>query len=115
MLHPNASNEAKLPSENPGGAEGFYLNDLACGAVVEVATAHHKYRLVKGADAHVGISGHPTYCPHPIDVEIEGSFDRWPPARPKPGFIGCGMHLMFKHPVFDLVTTSTIREIHKID
>jgi len=114
MLQPNASRNTNLPTGNPGSAEGFYLNDLARGDVVEIATAHHKYRLVKRADAHVGISGHPTFCPHPIDVEIEGSFGSGRPAKPKPGFIGRGMHLIFKHPVFNLVTTSEIREIHKL-
>jgi len=53
--------------------DGFYLNDLAAGAVVEVETQHHRYTLVKGPGAHVRISGHPTYCPEPVDVQIEGS------------------------------------------
>ena len=114
MLGPNESKDVNARRENPGGDEGIYLNDLASGAVVEIATAHHNYRLVKNADTHVRISGHPTFCPSPIEVEIEGSMANGRPAKPKPGFIGRGMHLIFKHPVFDLVTTSQIREIHKI-
>ena len=94
--------------------EGIYLNDLAKGDVVELATANHHYRLVKREDAHFRISGHPELCPQPTDVEIEGSFANAWPSLPKPGFIGRGMHLMFKHPHFDLVTTSEIREIHKL-
>src|SRR5580704_7699265 len=108
MLRPNAREDMNLPTGSPGNAEGLYLNDLARGEVVEIATAHHKYTLVKHADDHAGISGHPTFCPNPIDVEIEGSFGNGRPAKPKPGFIGCGMHLIFKHPVFNLVTTSEI-------
>ena len=114
MLHPNVSKDINLPVANPGSDEGFYLNDLVRGDVVELATTHHNYRLVKRADAHVRISGHPTFCPDPIEVEIEGSLGNGCPANPKPGFIGRGMHLIFKHPVFDLVTTSEIREIHKL-
>jgi hypothetical protein len=105
-----------LGREMSGNArgEGIYVTELAQGDVLELATAHHHYRLVKDHDAYFRISGHPMFCPQPTDVEIEGSFaDRWP-SIPKPGFIGRGMHLMFKHPDFDLVTTSEIREIHKL-
>jgi hypothetical protein len=94
--------------------DGFYLNDLAAGAVVEVETQHHRYTLVKGPGAHVRISGHPTYCPEPVDVQIEGSVGGRPMQGPKLGFIGRGMYLVFKHPVYDSVTTSRIREIHKL-
>jgi hypothetical protein len=114
MLHPNVIKNINLPAANPGIDEGFYLNDLARGDVIELATAHHNYRLVKRADTHVHISGHPMFCPDPIEVEIEGSFGNGAPAKPKPGFIRRGMHLIIKHPVFDLVTTSQIREIHKL-
>ena len=106
-----------MPSQRVNGtpsSEGIFINDLAPGEVVELATKHHHYRLVKEKDAHMRISGHPMFCPDPIDVEVEGSFaERWP-SIPKPGFIGRGMHLMFKHPEFDLVTTSEIREVHKL-
>jgi hypothetical protein len=94
--------------------EGIYVNDLSQGDVLELATLHHHYRLVKRNKDHFRISGHPHFCPDPIDVEVEGSFaNKWP-SVPRPGFIGRGMHLMFKHPDFDLVTTSEIREIHKL-
>ncbi len=97
-----------------GREEGIYVNDLAQGEVLELDTLHHHYRLVKDGKDHFRISGHPQFCPDPIDVEVEGSFaNKWP-SVPKPGFIGRGMHLMFKHPNFDLVTTSEIREIHKL-
>jgi hypothetical protein len=112
MLDPYVS-KVNLPAANARSDEGFYLNDLARGDVVELATARHNYRLVKRAGTHVFISGHPTFCPDPIEVEIEGSLGNGCPGKPTPGFIGRGMHLIFKHPVFDLVTTSQIREIHR--
>ena len=94
--------------------EGFYLNDLSNGTALEIETQHHHYKLIKGADAHVRISGHPTFCPEPVDVELEGSFGDRPPIQPHPGYIGRGMFLVFKHPQFDEITTSRIRDVHKV-
>lgn len=114
MIRPDRDQSVELSEEKPGRDEGFYLNDLVGGAEVDIETQHHRYRLVKRADTHVRISGHPKFCPEPIEVEIEGSFGNKPPLLPHPGFIGRGMYLVFKHPTFDEVTTSRIREIHKI-
>jgi hypothetical protein len=58
--------------------------------------------------------GHPMFCPEPVDVQIEGSVGGRPMQGPKLGFIGRGMYLIFKHPVYDSVTTSRIREIHQL-
>lgn len=114
MLHanPNRNREADLPAEQPGSEEGLYVNDLADGDVVDIETQHRHYTLVKRADAHMDISGHPTFCPQPIDVEVEGSVEGRFALLANPGFIGRGMYLVFKHPLFNLVTTSRIREIH---
>jgi hypothetical protein len=116
MISPNGngtSNWRLDKSESFCGEEGVYLNELAQGDELDFETAHHHYHLVKRNGAHVQLSGHPMYCPQPVDVEFEGSFANVWPSMPKPGFIGRGMHLMFKHPEFDLVATSEIREIHK--
>ncbi len=115
MPQPNPNQAIDLPSQQPGGDTGFYLNDLPEGAVVDIETQHHHYRLVKRADTHVRISGHPTFCPEPIEVEVEGSIAAGPLLAPNPGFIGRGMYLVFKHPLFEpVITTSRIREIHKL-
>ena len=94
-------------------SDGINLDDLAEGAVVEIETQHHHYRLVKDADAHVHISGHPTFCPEPVEVEIEGSIERGQPPRTSPHYIGRGMRLVLRHPRFDVITTSRIEEIHR--
>jgi hypothetical protein len=112
--HPNLDRKIDFPAKPPGSEEGIYLNDLADGAVGEIETQYHHYWLVKCADTHVRISGHPTFCPEPVEVEIEGSAGSLRPLMPNPGFIGRGMYLVFKHPLFDQVTTSRIREIHKL-
>lgn len=104
------------PSPQSAVGEGFYLNDLARGAVLEIATQHHHYKLVKRADTQVRISGHPMFCPEPVDVEIEGSLGNRLIPNPNPGFIGCGMFLVIKHPRYrHRITTSRIREIHKVN
>ena len=114
MPHPKLSPIMDSRAEQPAAEEGFYLKDLAEGAVVEFETQHHHYRIVKRADAQVRISGHPTFCPEPVEVQIEGSVGSRPMLTPNPGFIGRGMYLIFKHPTYDRITTSRIREIHKL-
>jgi hypothetical protein len=115
MLQPNLNQEIDSPVAQSGSDEGYYLDDLTDGTVVEIETQNRHYRLVKRADTHVLISGHPTVCPEPVEVEIVGSFGSGPPFISHQGFIGGrGMCLVFKHPLFDTVTTSRIREIHKL-
>ena len=98
-----------------GTGDGFYVDELTMGTVLELETEHHHYTLVKHSGSEVGISGHPMYCPEPISVKIEGSVAGRPMLEPRPGFIGRGMYLMFKHPVYDIVRTSRIRQIHKLN
>jgi hypothetical protein len=110
MLYGN--NDERDLSAGERGADGIDLNDLAAGAVVELDTRHHHYRLVNGGDTHVRISGHPTFCPEPVEVEVEGSIGNAGSLLSKPGFIGKGMRMVMRHPVFDVITTSPIRAIH---
>lgn len=110
--HTDARNEKARRPGPEASEEGVYLKDLAEGSVIELQTQHHHYTLEKRAGSQVQISGHPTFCPEPVSVQIEGSVEGRPMIDPKPGYIGRGMHLIFKHPVFDSVTTSRIREIH---
>jgi hypothetical protein len=112
MYSLNARPEIGSPAGQPPSQEGVYVGELNNGAVVEIDTAHSHYKLVKRDATHMSISGHPMYCPEPVEVEIEGSFGGSTPSMPNPGFIGRGMRMVFKHPHFDLVTTSRIREIH---
>jgi DNA-binding CsgD family transcriptional regulator len=113
-VFPPCDRKSVLPAEQPRSEEGFYLDDLTEGAIVEFDTQHHHYRLVKRADTHVHISGHPMFCPEPVEVEIEGSVGSRPLLKLNPGFIGRGMYMVFKHPLFDRITTSRIREIRKL-
>jgi len=116
MVNPNLSRGIESPAKRSEGAEGIFLCDLAEGAVLDIETQHCHYKLVKRADTHVCISGHPIWCPQPMEVEIEGSVVKGSSLASKRGFIGLGMYLVFKYPHTDrLITTSRIRDIRKLD
>ena len=100
--------ELRLVSESE---RGVYLADLTASACLEVETQRHVYSLVNSGGGRAWISGHPDYCPQPLEVMIAGS--SWGGSLLKPGFIGRGMHLEFWHPTHDLVTTSRIRDIRQ--
>ena len=119
MLQNSHSNEPGLsygplisPAFQSAREEGVSLDDLAVGAVVEVVTGHHTYRLENRGNGEVLISGHPVYCPEPVLVELHGSIGASHVI--KMWFIGPGMKLEFRHPVFGLVQTSRAREIHQL-
>ena len=58
------------------------------------------------------ISGHPQYCPEPVQVAISGS--TWGGSMLKQRFIGRGMHLEFCHPEYRTpIVTSKIQEIRE--
>ena len=112
MLHSVRCDEIDREVGQPGSEDGVYLDDLPDGASLEVQTRHHRYKIVKLAHTLARISGHPTYCPEPITVEIEGSAAEGSALRR--GFIGRGMHLMFQHATYHALTTSRIMDIHRI-
>jgi len=100
------------PAFQPAREEGVSLDDLAVGAVVEVVTGHHTYRIENRGNGEVLMSGHPVYCPEPVLVELHGSVGDGHVI--KMWFIGRGMRLEFRHPKFGLVLTSHVREIHEL-
>jgi hypothetical protein len=119
MLPNNDSREHGLrygplisPAFQTAREEGVSLDDLEVGAVIEVVTRHHTYRLENRGCGEVLISGHPVYCPEPVLVELYGSVGE--SHEIKMWFIGPGMKLEFRHPVFGLVQTSRVREIHQL-
>ena len=112
QLHGTAAKA--LPAAQPEDQEGVYVNDLAPGTVLEIETQHHHYTLVKRDGSMVRLSGHPRFCPEPIGVLIEGSVGNNPILYAKLGYIGRGMYMVFKHPIYDSVTTSRLRESHML-
>ena len=99
-------NRAIVQSEVEGGV---YLRDLAPGAVLAIQTRNRFYTLVTLGEEADLISGHPEFCPDPVEVRIQGS--TWGGSMLKTKFVGRGMHLEFEHPVHHTVITSQIVDI----
>ena len=113
MPHPNFSDEVNrniVQSEIEGGV---CLDDLPKGAVLQVETQHHWYTIVIGARGRELISGHPQYCPDPVPVRIAGS--TWGGSMLKLRYIGRGMRLEFRHPVYQTILTSRIVDIRALE
>ena len=113
MPHPNFSDQVNrniVQSEIEGGV---CLDEISEGAVLEVETQHHWYTIVIRGRGRDLISGHPKYCPDPVPVSIAGS--TWGGSMLKARFIGRGMQLEFRHPVFRTITTSRIVDIRASD
>jgi hypothetical protein len=93
--------------------EGLSLNDLRIGDLVEVKTKHRCYAFENRGNGQILISGHPEYCPQPVLVKLNGS--TWGGPMMKVGFIGRGMFLEFRHPVYGIVHTSRIQAIRRLE
>lgn len=110
--HPNLSDEVNhniVQSEIEGGV---FLSDLPPATVLEVQTQYHCYKVELLSENSALISGHPKYCPEPIEVAIAGS--TWGGTMLKRRFVGRGMHLEFCHPEYQTpIVTSPIQEIRE--
>jgi hypothetical protein len=110
--HENLSDEINRSIVRSEIEGGVHLSDLPRGACLEVETENHRYSIVKSGEGTVSISGHPRYCPDPIEVVLGGS--SWGGSMLKSSYIGRGMRLEFWHPAHELVKTSRIREIRQM-
>jgi hypothetical protein len=79
---------------------------LAPGALVDVETKNSHYHIELLGGNAIRISGHPEYCPTPVDGKLQGSSDK--AGIIEPGFIGRGMHLRFMVDDRRPVTTSRV-------
>jgi hypothetical protein len=108
--HPNLAddvNRAIIQSEIEGGV---FLHDLPPSTVLEIQTMHHVYTAVLLGGSDALISGHPEFCPYPVQVAIAGS--TWGGSMLKLQYVGRGMHLEFRHPEYATpIVTSPIQEI----
>ena len=110
--HPYLSDEVNrniVQSEIEGGV---FLEGLPLDTVLQIRTQHHFYTALLLGEGSVLISGHPQYCPDPVQVTIAGS--TWGGSMLKMRFIGRGMHLEFHHPAYSTaIITSPIQEIRE--
>jgi hypothetical protein len=110
---PNLDDKHDERTEHSDSEDGVYFDRLADGAVLELETRHHRYTMLKSASGQALISGHPVYCPEPVLVGILGSTRS--SSTLKVGFIGRGMHLMFRHPTHrHAIRTSRIVKLRQI-
>src|ERR1700688_2385758 len=109
---PNLSDEVNrnlVQSEIEGGV---FLEGLPPDTVLQIRTQHHFYTVLFQGEGSVLISGHPQYCPQPVQVTIAGS--TWGGSMLKMRFIGRGMHLEFHPPAYSTaIITSPIQEIRE--
>jgi hypothetical protein len=108
--HPNLSNDINrniVQSEIEGGV---FLEGLPPDTVLQIRTQHHSYTATLLGEGTALLSGHPQYCPEPVQVTIAGS--TWGGSMLKMRFIGRGMNLEFHHPGYSRpIVTSPIQEI----
>ncbi len=108
--HPNLAddvNHSIIQSEIEGGV---FLQDLPPSTVLHIQTMHHCYTAVLLGGSEALISGHPEFCPDPVQVAIAGS--TWGGSMLKLQYVGRGMHLEFRHPEYATpIVTSPIQEI----
>jgi hypothetical protein len=117
MMEPTAKLLAKVSCADPiisvsdrgKQEEGIRLDALQVGEKLELATKNRIYVVENRGNDEMLISGHPKYCPQPTLVKLYGSTEGWTTLRP--GFIGQGMYLEFRHPELGPVRTSRIEEI----
>jgi len=112
--HPNLADEINrgiVQSEVEGGV---FLNDLPPSTVLEIQTMHHLYTAVLLGGSEAMLSGHPEFCPKPVQVAIAGS--TWGGSMLKLQYVGRGMHLEFRHPDYTgPIITSPIVDIRLVD
>jgi len=107
--HPNLAEEVNgsiIQSEIEGGV---YLGDLPPSTVLHIQTMNHCYTAVLLGGCEALLSGHPEFCPEPVQVAIAGS--TWGGSMLKIQYVGRGMHLEFVHPVHRTILTSRIVDI----
>src|SRR5579864_2422688 len=112
LPHPNLSdavNRKIIESEIEGGV---WLRHLLPGDVLEIETKDWTCTLEYLGDNQALISGHPRFCPDPVEVIICGS--TWGGSLLKQHFIGRGMHLEVMHPEYQRIVTSRIVEIRDL-
>jgi len=102
----DAVNANIIRSEIEGGV---HLRHLMPGSVLSIRTSNREYRIVLLNNGAALISGHPEFCPEPVEVQIQGS--TWGGSMIKSKYLGRGMHMEFVHPVHRRIVTSPIVEI----
>jgi hypothetical protein len=90
--------------------DGLFVRTLYPGTIIDLETHSRRYRIEYLSGDAVRISGHPSWCPAPVEMKLEGSMRGL--DHLERGFIGRGMRLVFTRPEEGLsVTTSEILSV----
>ena len=93
-------------SKVPGGVD---LKSLVPGSLIDVETKSRHYHIECLGGNAIRISGHPEYCPTPVEGRLEGSADK--AGVLEPGLIGRGRYLKFLVDERRPVTTSRVMRL----
>ena len=114
-IHKDRKTGALLPRYlgEAAGDAGLFLEDTLAGTTVEVKTGNHSYLIQRAGETTAFISGHPEYCPEPIQVALHGS--RWLDSEIDKCYLAPGMRLQFMTQTGMNVLTSPITEVRVAD
>jgi hypothetical protein len=93
--------------------DGVQLSDLKEGSVIDIETKSRHYSVEYLGGDRVRVSGHPHWCPTPVEARLEGSLRN--SGSFEPGFVGTGMHIVFER--FDdhlPLTTTEVKDLHLV-
>ena len=90
--------------------EGVDLNSLSPGSRIDIETKNRHYRIECLGGNTMKISGHPEFCPAPVQAELRGAVSR--EGTFETGFIRPGKRLMFLLGEHQPVTTSKVVSVH---
>ncbi|MEZ5367175.1 MAG: hypothetical protein R2748_33765 [Bryobacterales bacterium] len=95
VIHKDRQSGVLLPRNlgEAGSESGVFLEETPEGSHVEVKTANHGYRIERAGEKTAFISGHPEYCPDPVQVALHGT--RWLDSEIKKCYLAPGMRLQF--------------------
>ena len=91
-------------------AEFLDCKNLIPGSLIDVETKHRHYQIECLGGSAIRISGHPEYCPDPVEARLEGSLGK--EAGLEWGVIGRGKRMVFRLDKHHPVTTSRVLSIH---
>jgi hypothetical protein len=95
------------PAEIPSLVD---IHNLTPGSLIDVETRSRHYQIECLGGSAMRISGHPQYCPKPVEAELAGSVDS--EGMSGSGCIVPGKHLVFLVGHHRPVTTSRVLSVH---
>jgi hypothetical protein len=87
-------------------AEFVACENLASGSLIDIETKSRRYRIEWLGGFAIRISGHPQYCPNPVQAQLQGSIDE--EGAFEFGVIGRDRRLVFLLGQHRPITTSRV-------